>query len=61
MKTPVIVLGGTGYVAGDLLRLIAALNRRDGQAARGAVERDILRGGESILAYLTKDQAGTPD
>ena len=23
-KTPVIVLGGTGYVAGDLLRLIAA-------------------------------------
>ena len=24
MKTPVIVLGGTGYVAGDLLRLIAA-------------------------------------
>ena len=24
MKTPVLVLGGTGYVAGDLLRLIAA-------------------------------------
>ena len=23
-KTPVIVLGGTGYVAGELLRLIAA-------------------------------------
>lgn len=49
----------TDYVGADEhLRLIGALRARDRAAARAAIERDILRGGESIIAHLTERQAG---
>ncbi len=45
----------TDYVGADEhLRVIEALERRDGAAARQALERDIVRGGEGILRHLTQ-------
>jgi len=35
------------------VHLIRALERKDGPAARTALERDIVRGGEGILRHLT--------
>ncbi|WP_137392161.1 GntR family transcriptional regulator [Rhodoligotrophos defluvii] len=46
-------------IADEHIHLIEALERRDGPKARRAMEQDILRGGEGIVAYLTKSAAGT--
>jgi GntR family transcriptional regulator, colanic acid and biofilm gene transcriptional regulator len=47
----------TDYVGADEhVHLIAALRRRDGPAARLALERDIVRGGEGILRHLSSLQ-----
>jgi GntR family colanic acid and biofilm gene transcriptional regulator len=44
----------TDYVGADEhVHLIRALERKDGPAARTALERDIVRGGEGILRHLT--------
>ncbi len=44
----------TGYAdADEHVRLIEALQRRDGAGARRALENDIVRGGEGILRYLS--------
>lgn len=44
----------TDYIGADEhVRLIEALERRDGPGARAALERDILRGGEGILRHLS--------
>ncbi|CAO3403295.1 hypothetical protein [Azospirillum palustre] len=40
--------------ADEHLALIAALRAQDGPAARAAIERDIVRGGESLIPYLEK-------
>lgn len=49
------------YVGGEEhLSLMKALRRRDGRAARTAIEQDILRGGESIIAYLEAQEATKP-
>ncbi len=45
--------------ADEHLTLIAALRAHDGAAARAAVERDILRGGESLVPYLEKADKAT--
>jgi DNA-binding GntR family transcriptional regulator len=43
------------YVGADEhVRLIEALRRRDGAAACLAIQQDILRGGQSILAHLSR-------
>lgn len=43
----------TDYIAADEhVHLIEALTRHDGAAARAALERDIVRGGEGIIRYL---------
>lgn len=48
----------TNYVgAEEHLVLIDALRRGDGQAAREALVRDILRGGASIMAHLDAEEA----
>lgn len=47
-----------GYVGADEhLRLIEALRRHDGAAARTALQRDIVRGGESLIQYLEQMEA----
>lgn len=44
----------TDYIGADEhVHLIQALTRRDGPAARAALERDIVRGGEGILRHLS--------
>jgi GntR family colanic acid and biofilm gene transcriptional regulator len=44
----------TDYIGADEhVHLIAALAGHDGAAARAALERDIMRGGEGILRYLS--------
>jgi GntR family colanic acid and biofilm gene transcriptional regulator len=40
--------------------LITALRARDGKKARAAIGRDILRGGEALLAYLAGKRAASP-
>ncbi len=50
----------TDYVGADEhLRVIEALARGDGAAARQALERDIVRGGEGILRHLTRRPAAS--
>jgi DNA-binding GntR family transcriptional regulator len=44
--------------AEEHLHLIDALARKDGRKARAAIRMDILRGGESLLAYLDRRSAG---
>lgn len=60
----------TDYLEADEhVRLIEALSRRDAAAARAALERDIVRGGEGILRHLRvrdqrpgiRDQMAAPD
>lgn len=49
----------TDYVGADEhVHVIEALARGDGAAARAALERDIIRGGEGILRHLSKLQEG---
>ena len=44
----------TDYLgAAEHVHLIEALSRQDGPAARAALERDIVRGGEGILRHLS--------
>jgi DNA-binding GntR family transcriptional regulator len=40
--------------AGEHRHLIRALRARDGRRARAAITMDIVRGGEALLAYLTR-------
>lgn len=48
----------TDYVGADEhLRVIDALARGDGAAARSALERDVVRGGEGILRHLSEHSA----
>jgi DNA-binding GntR family transcriptional regulator len=52
----------TDYIEADEhVRLIQALARRDGAAARAALEQDIVRGGEGILRHLRDQQPGIRD
>jgi GntR family transcriptional regulator, colanic acid and biofilm gene transcriptional regulator len=47
--------------AEEHLGLIEALRRHDKKQARAAIERDILRGGESLIRYLNeREAAGEP-
>jgi GntR family colanic acid and biofilm gene transcriptional regulator len=43
--------------AEEHVHLIDALRRRDRKKARAAIERDILRGGESIIRFLNEKKA----
>ena len=58
---------GSHYVyADEHVNVMAALKEGDGPAAKAALERDILRGGEGILRYLharlqTPDGAGAAE
>lgn len=48
----------TDYIGADQhVRLIEALTRHDGAAARAALEGDIVRGGEAILRHLSTLEA----
>jgi DNA-binding GntR family transcriptional regulator len=52
----------TDYIEADEhVRLIQALARRDGAAARAALEQDIVRGGEGILRHLRGHESGIRD
>ncbi len=47
------------YVGAEAhVHLIAALRAKDGSKARAAIEMDIVRGGQALLNYLTKRDAG---
>ncbi|MGH8189298.1 MAG: hypothetical protein ACREUC_22265, partial [Steroidobacteraceae bacterium] len=67
MKTPTIVLGGTGYVAGELLRLIAAHPRLDLRAILsdsqpGEPDVIVFELGDGILgAYGVEAILSSPD
>lgn len=46
----------TGYLGGEHLAVIKALRRNDPVGARTSMQDDIMRGGESIAAYLKEHE-----